>query len=202
MVSMMTSSIWIFFASLALCDGNPSITGDEPLTRSFNIFFYLRLNKRVSKQSRHRWLETHRTHYDVTVMWANKRVHGGPVAVVARCYISPPRYGHNTGWLESMLHIRFLTHLSSVCLGWSIISLLSCMKYMGLCIISWRCFSPDDSDDICTLSYYHHQIGIMAHVDVNNAVCHMLTKSLCIRTVCLWPGIKWNTFWLKINPKG
>ena len=49
----------IFSALLALC--NPPIIGgfpsQRPVTRSFDIFFNLRLNKRFSKQSRRRWLE-------------------------------------------------------------------------------------------------------------------------------------------------
>ena len=52
----------IFPAILALCEGNPSVTGgfpsQSPATRSFDFFFDLRLNKRLSKQSRRRWLET------------------------------------------------------------------------------------------------------------------------------------------------
>ena len=47
---------------LALCEGNPPISGgfssQRPLTWSFDDFFALRLNKRLSKQSRHRWFET------------------------------------------------------------------------------------------------------------------------------------------------
>ena len=39
-----------FSALLALCEGNPPVTGD--------ISFDLRLNKRLSKQSIHRWFET------------------------------------------------------------------------------------------------------------------------------------------------
>ena len=40
----------------------------KPVTRSFNIYFDLRLNKLLSKQSWGWWLERHRAHYDVTVM--------------------------------------------------------------------------------------------------------------------------------------
>ena len=46
------------YASLALCEGNSSVNGgfpsQRPVTRSVDIFFYLRLNKRLSKQSRRR----------------------------------------------------------------------------------------------------------------------------------------------------
>ena len=53
-------------ALLALCAGNSPVTGEfpahRPVTQSFDalVLFYLRLKKRLSKQSRHR------AHYDVT----------------------------------------------------------------------------------------------------------------------------------------
>ena len=49
-------------ALLALCAGNSPATGEfssqRPVTRSFDVFFDLRLNKRLSKQSWGWWLET------------------------------------------------------------------------------------------------------------------------------------------------
>ena len=51
-----------FSALLALCVGNSVVTGafptQRPETRSFGVFFDLRLNKRLSKQSRGWWFET------------------------------------------------------------------------------------------------------------------------------------------------
>ena len=51
-----------FSALLALCARNSSVTGEfpsqRPVTQSFDVFFDLRLNKRLSKQSRRRWFET------------------------------------------------------------------------------------------------------------------------------------------------
>ena len=51
-----------FSALLALWVGNSPITSEfpsqRPVTRSFDVFFDLRLNKRLSKQSRRRWFET------------------------------------------------------------------------------------------------------------------------------------------------
>ena len=62
-----------FSALLALCAGNSPVTGEfpsqRPVTRSFDVFFDLRLNKQLSKQSRRRFLRRNRAHYDVTVMW-------------------------------------------------------------------------------------------------------------------------------------
>ena len=51
-----------FSALLDLCVGNSPVTGEfpsrEPVTRSFGVFVDLRLNKRLSKQSRCWWFET------------------------------------------------------------------------------------------------------------------------------------------------
>ena len=47
---------------LVPCWGNPPFTGgfpsQRPVTRSFDVFFDLHMNKRLSKQSRLQWLET------------------------------------------------------------------------------------------------------------------------------------------------
>ena len=51
-----------FSALLALCAGNSPVTGEfptqRPVTQSFDVFFDLRLHKRLSKQSWGRWFET------------------------------------------------------------------------------------------------------------------------------------------------
>ena len=61
-----------FSALLVLCAANSPVTGEfpsqRPVTRSFDVFFDLRLNKLLSKQSWAGDLRRHRAHYDVTVM--------------------------------------------------------------------------------------------------------------------------------------
>ena len=51
-----------FSALLAICTGNSPVTGEfptqRPVTRSFQVFFGLRLNKRLSKESWGWWFET------------------------------------------------------------------------------------------------------------------------------------------------
>ena len=51
-----------FSALLAICAGNSSVPGEfpaqRPVTRNFDVFFDLRLNKRLSKQPRGWWFET------------------------------------------------------------------------------------------------------------------------------------------------
>ena len=59
-----------FSALLTIC-GNSPVSGEfpaqRPVTRSFDIFFDLSLNKRLSKQSRGD-LRRNRGHYDIIVM--------------------------------------------------------------------------------------------------------------------------------------
>ena len=51
-----------FSTLLALCAGNSPVTGEfpsqRPVMQNFVVFFELRLNTRLSKQSGHRWFET------------------------------------------------------------------------------------------------------------------------------------------------
>ena len=58
----MTSSNGKISTLLAICAGNSPVTGEfptqRPVTRSFGVFFDLRLNKRLSKQSQGWWFET------------------------------------------------------------------------------------------------------------------------------------------------
>ena len=54
--------IEIFYALLTICAGNSSVVGkfptQRPVMRSFDVFFNLRLNKQLSKQTWARWFET------------------------------------------------------------------------------------------------------------------------------------------------
>ena len=58
-----TNTLWrhrmeTFSALLAICAGNSPVTGEFPTQRSFDVFFDLGLNKRLSKQSWGWWFET------------------------------------------------------------------------------------------------------------------------------------------------
>ena len=61
-----------FSALLAICARNSPVPGEfpaqRPVTRSFDVFFNLHLNKRLSKHSWGDDLRSHRAHYDVIVM--------------------------------------------------------------------------------------------------------------------------------------
>ena len=64
-----------FSALLAICAGNSPVPGDfpaqRPVTRSFDVFFDLGLNKRFSKQSWGWWFET-----SSCPLWRQCNVHG------------------------------------------------------------------------------------------------------------------------------
>ena len=59
---MMTSSNGNIFRVTGYCAGNSPVPGEfptqRPVTRSFDVFFHLRLNKRLSKQSWGWWFQT------------------------------------------------------------------------------------------------------------------------------------------------
>ena len=61
LIHMMTSLNGNISALLAHCKGNPPVTGgfhlQRPVTRNFDVFFDVRLNKRLSKRSRRQWFE-------------------------------------------------------------------------------------------------------------------------------------------------
>ena len=99
-----------FSVLLALCEGNPPVTGgfpsQRPVTRSFEVFFDVRPNKRLRKQSR-----LHGANYGVTVMVivCNFTIffHGDEVMRVCRresCFVTVYE-------LLSMTHSRVRTKL-------------------------------------------------------------------------------------------
>ena len=77
-----------YSASLAICAGNSPVTGEfpaqRPVTRSFDVFFDLRLNTRLSKQSWGWWFETssgplwrhcNDIHIYITWTWSSLCIH-------------------------------------------------------------------------------------------------------------------------------
>ena len=74
---MMTSSNGNFFRVTGpLCGefiGHRWIPSQRPVTRSFDVFFDLRLNKRLNKQSRRRWFEA-----PSCSLWRHCNVRVGP----------------------------------------------------------------------------------------------------------------------------
>ena len=84
-----------FSALLAICAGNSPVPGEfptqRPVTRSFDVFFDLRLNKRLSKQSWGWWLET-----IFRPLWRNRNeCHGcGMWVSMSVTFPQPPNKAH------------------------------------------------------------------------------------------------------------
>ena len=89
-----------FSALLAICAGNSPVPGEfpaqRPVTRSFEVFFDLRLNKRLSKQSWGWWFQTLSRplwrHCNVCFKWP-----GGGNPSPADCKIHPFFANHGQG---------------------------------------------------------------------------------------------------------
>ena len=78
-----------FSALLAICAGNSPVPGEfpaqRPVTQSFDVFFYLRLNKQFNKQSWGWWFETL-----LRPSWRHYNVCGsdwGPVTLSTNSYL-------------------------------------------------------------------------------------------------------------------
>ena len=106
----MTSSNGNIFAQLTLWEGNPPVTGgfppQRPVTQSFDVSFDLRLNKRLSKQSR-------------------CRRYGMP----SRSLWRHCNYAPSTG--SSLLHTyisNIESHIFEICLIWNIMDMWKCTK--------------------------------------------------------------------------
>ena len=67
-----------FFALLAICAGNSPVPGElptqRPVTRSFDVFFDLRLHNGWVNNGEAGDLRRHRIHYDVIVMYSDRSI--------------------------------------------------------------------------------------------------------------------------------
>ena len=88
-----------FSALLAICAGNSPVPGEfpaqRPVTRSFDVFFDLRLNKRLSKQPWGWWFET-----PAWSLWRHRNECGN-------CFhVFPPLWSGCSWWVPSSLPER------------------------------------------------------------------------------------------------
>ena len=102
-----------FFSLLAICEGNSPVTGEfpaqRPVTRNFDIFSDLRLNKTEISNREAGDLRRHRALYDVTVMYQ--------FLPTNRCLLS------------SLISISTLSHLPYRVTSWTPL----CLPYCRAC---------------------------------------------------------------------
>ena len=98
-----------FSALLGLCVGNLPVTGEfpgqSPVTRGFDVFFDLRLNKRLNKQARRRWFKTPSRHYDVIVMIPTKLPWRAGQNFNLNCHARPLKFRH--ALLQNLFILNF-----------------------------------------------------------------------------------------------
>ena len=120
--------------------GESPVTGEfpsqRPVTQSFDVFFNLRLNKRLSKKSRHRWFDLSWSYFKTRIRNHNIFVTGiyklRSVQNTGTCYPGQGWFVRNLGWgLGSMsrysaqILICFIAYIflifSSLCgFGWGL----------------------------------------------------------------------------------
>ena len=118
-----------FSALLAICVGNSPVPGEfpaqRPVTRSFDVFFDLRLNKRLSKQSWGWWFETpsrplwrHRNGWQwrrhsqcITQHWVKRGPESSPLKNKTSVKLNLPFYTHNRLYNTCSVQEKFFTIL-------------------------------------------------------------------------------------------
>ena len=121
-----------FSALLAICAGNSPVLGEfpaqRPTTRSFDVLFDLRLNKRLSKQSWGWWFETllrslwrHRN--DSMCLW----LHQGLLLSSNQLCPSDKVFQDDFVWIKSCLS-HFILKLCANVFGEGIYSVECCIK--------------------------------------------------------------------------
>ena len=98
-VFIITSTNWNIFRVTGPLWGEPPVTGGfpskRPVTRIFDVFFDLRLNKRSSKQPRRRWFET-----PLRLLWRRCNVH---CATVLTNFPPNAEYMRHWNWIIAMV---------------------------------------------------------------------------------------------------
>ena len=131
--NMMSHQMETFSALLAICAVNSPIAGEfpaqRPVTRSFDVFVDLLVNKRLSKQSWGWWFETPRAHYDVTLM---SNLHGFLTCGSPECFImSANPYAYNStstymGKCKMLSHVKIVSE-TTICTFADIYFYLKCI---------------------------------------------------------------------------
>ena len=115
-----------FSALLAICAGNPPVTGglpsQRPVTRSFDVFFFL------SAPGQNGWannravddMKRHRAHYDVTVMLATPVRLNGNQATVLKIFLVHQRfqvtfYRSDVNFQDTQNNLKLIEDTQDIC---------------------------------------------------------------------------------------
>ena len=172
-----------FSASLALCAGNSPVTGEfpsqRPVTRSFDVFFDLRLNKRLSKQSRGWWFESHHGHYDVIVIASLMYDDMYYVSHLAK---------HTVSYLFVLLFIYTTNQKHDFIPKWSISPWLS-ISWLSIDACIWSVLQLFSNTVVAAITYYSTRRKFMSDWPWNSfrhGKCYMSNKQLWERFIQLY----------------
>ena len=148
-------------ALLAICVGNSPVPGEfpaqRPVTRSFDVFFHLPPNKRLSKQSWGWWFET-----PSGPLWrhSNEAMSCCSISLPSSCRIAHMRWSKVKD-LDESINTRCVYSVKIV----SKVYLVFSITLYPLCKI-WGCACSTvpfkltwSKWYICNSTYYHHQSG-------------------------------------------
>ena len=176
----MMSSNGTFSALLALCSRNLPITGEfptqRPVTRSFDVFFYLRLNKGLNKQLWGWWFEMHsrslwRHCNDVCAHQCGIRVY-----VVTRLF--PSAFSL---WIEKYLVVDCF--ISNVGKSYDIIIIISCKVLYQKLTATSPYHSLVIPENMLIIWHWYQPIELNASIGVVCCVT-LISILLCKMTQC------------------
>ena len=103
-------------------------------------------------------------------MCKNKQEHFGPMVISVCLHITLPQYHHYVDLSEGIELLKCFSDMFCLQCVSKIKSILSCIFHAiyGAVCIQFTHYSYDDCEKMCTLSYYHHQIGSMTHLPLLN----------------------------------
>ena len=125
-----------FSALLVLCAGNSPVTGEfpsqRPVMRSFDVFFDLRQDKRLSKQSRCRWFETpSRSLWHHCNECDSRRCLNTSVSLLVLSYCTITTTGVNSRKGVTALpcfDVLIVSHLTRICVNNSLQAITNALK--------------------------------------------------------------------------
>ena len=178
-----------FVLSLALCAENSPVTGEfpsqRPVTRSFDVFFHLCLNKWLSKPSWGWWFET-----PSCSLWSHCNEHGSDQdRTRIKCWNR-----------KYTLYTTLMDELWGVCLedvGENCITALFICLYTGV-----TSFLHEPIDVISSQKFrrpvYPTHAGIMAHAEMSWAVWSLIDSSVIVPMASWEASVvsKYNFRWL------
>ena len=179
----------IFRVTSPMC-GEFTSSGEFPVTRGFDVFFHLRLNKWLSKQPRGWFLRRHRGHYDVNVMDCLCVVQGdrGRVYAILKGRSHALSYLTRDCWI---IHHSPLPEYFSICYKNNLRNWNGNFPQWHSLFFHFKCLPPEMLHNSCTitkpLKFVYGSMGIefvIVIIWTTKKWMIILVFIICFRIVC------------------